>query len=73
MAPPSSTPLASHVPGDMQGLSMLPLLKGLKGETPTDWRDSIYYHYYEFPSVHMVPRQYGIRTKRHKLIHFLPV
>ena len=58
------------VPGDMQGLSMLPLLKGLKGETPTDWRDSIYYHYYEFPSVHMVPRQYGIRTERHKLIHF---
>ena len=58
------------VPGDMQGLSMLPLLKGLKGETPTDWRDSIYYHYYEFPSVHMVPRQYGIRTKRYKLIHF---
>lgn len=58
------------VPGDMQGLSMLPLLKGLKGETPADWRDSIYYHYYEFPSVHMVPRQYGIRTKRYKLIHF---
>ena len=61
------------VPGDMQGLSMLPLLKGLKGETPTDWRDSIYYHYYEYPSVHMVPRQYGIRTERYKLIHFLPV
>ena len=55
------------VPADMQGLSMLPLLKG---ETPADWRDSIYYHYYEFPSVHMVPRQYGIRTKRYKLIHF---
>ena len=58
------------VPGDMQGLSMLPLLKGLKGESPANWRDSIYYHYYEYPSVHMVPRQYGIRTKRYKLIHF---
>jgi len=58
------------VPGDMQGLSMLPLLKGLKGETPADWRDSIYYHYYEFPSVHMVARHCGIRTKRYKLIHF---
>ena len=49
---------------------MLPLLKGLKGESPANWRDSIYYHYYEYPSVHMVPRQYGIRTERHKLIHF---
>ena len=58
------------VPGDMQGLSMLPLLKGLKGESPANWRDSIYYHYYEYPSVHMVPRQNGIRTERHKLIHF---
>ena len=58
------------VPGDMQGLSMLPLLKGLKGESPADWRDSIYYHYYEYPSVHMVARHCGIRTKRYKLIHF---
>lgn len=58
------------VPSDMQGLSMLPLLKGLKGESPANWRDSIYYHYYEYPSVHMVPRQNGIRTERHKLIHF---
>ena len=57
-------------PGDMQGLSMLPLLKGLKGESPADWRDSIYYHYYEYPSVHMVARHCGIRTKRYKLIHF---
>ncbi len=55
------------VPADMQGCSMLPLLQG---EDPQDWRDSIYYHYYEYPSVHMVPRQYGIRTERHKLIHF---
>ena len=56
-----------NIPGDMQGLSMLPLLRG---ETPADWRDSIYYHYYEFPSVHMVARHCGIRTKRYKLIHF---
>ena len=55
------------VPADMQGCSMLPLLQG---EDPQDWRDSIYYHYYEYPSVHMVPRQNGIRTERHKLIHF---
>jgi arylsulfatase A-like enzyme len=34
------------------------------------WRTSMYYHYYEYPAVHMVKRHYGIRTKRYKLIHF---
>ena len=54
-------------PADMQGLSMVPLLKG---ESPQTWRKEIYYHYYEYPSVHMIPRHYGIRTKRYKLMHF---
>ena len=54
-------------PKDMQGLSLVPLMKG---ERPEKWRSEIYYHYYEYPSVHMVPRHYGIRTKRHKLMHF---
>ena len=54
-------------PEDMQGASLVPLLKG---EKPKDWRRSIYYHYYEYPSVHMIPRHYGIRTNRHKLMHF---
>ena len=48
------------IPEDMQGRSLVPLLKG---EKPTDWRKSIYYHYYEYPSVHMVPRHYGVRTE----------
>tara|TARA_B100001758_G_scaffold129753_1_gene111667 strand:- start:7138 stop:8772 length:1635 start_codon:yes stop_codon:yes gene_type:complete len=55
------------VPNDMQGRSLLPLLKG---KSPDNWRDSIYYHYYEYPSVHMIPRHYGIRTQRYKLMHF---
>jgi arylsulfatase A-like enzyme len=55
------------IPGDMQGSSLAPLLKG---ETPNDWRDAIYYHYHEYPSVHMVARHYGIRTNRYKLIRF---
>ena len=59
--------VGAQVPADMQGVSLLPLLKG---EAPDDWRSSIYYHYYEYPSVHMVPRHYGIRTGRFKLIHF---
>jgi arylsulfatase A-like enzyme len=55
------------VPDDMQGRSLVPLLKG---ETPTDWRKSIYYHYYEYPAVHSVQRHYGVRTQRYKLIHY---
>ena len=37
---------------------------------PDDWRHSIYYHYYEYPSVHMVPRHNGVRNERYKLMHF---
>ena len=33
-------------------------------------RDAVYYHYYEYPSVHMVKRHYAIVTKEFKLIHF---
>ena len=57
----------AEIPSDMQGKSLVPLLKG---ETPDDWRESIYYHYYEYPSVHMVPRHNGVRTERYKLIRF---
>jgi len=57
----------AEIPSDMQGRSVVPLLKG---EQPDDWRKSIYYHYYEYPSVHMVPRHYGVRTERYKLIYF---
>jgi arylsulfatase A-like enzyme len=55
------------VPADMQGQSLVPLLKG---ENPADLRKSIYYHYYEYPGAHMVKRHYGIRNDRYKLIHF---
>jgi arylsulfatase A-like enzyme len=55
------------VPDDMQGASLAPLLAG---ETPPDWRRSMYYHYYEFPGPHSVQKHYGVRTDRHKLIHF---
>ena len=55
------------VPADMQGRSLVPLLKG---NTPNDWPKSFYYHYYEFPGGHSVARHYGVRTDRYKLIHF---
>jgi arylsulfatase A-like enzyme len=55
------------VPDDMQGMSLVPVLKG---ETPSDWRKEHYYHYYEYPGWHSVKRHYGISTERYKLIHF---
>jgi arylsulfatase A-like enzyme len=54
-------------PSEMQGRSLVPLLKG---ETPTDWRTSLYYHYYEFPVPHRVRPHYGVVTDRYKLIHY---
>lgn len=55
------------VPGDMQGRSLAPLLRG---EAPADWRTSFYYHYYEFPGPHSVRRHYGVVTERYKLFYF---
>lgn len=57
----------ANIPDDVQGRSLVPLMKG---ETPSDWRESIYYHYYEYPGEHAVPRHYGVRTDTHKLIYF---
>ena len=54
-------------PAAMQGESIVPLLKG---STPKNWRDAIYYQYFEYPGWHAVRRQYGVRTKRYKLIHY---
>ena len=54
-------------PAAMQGRSLVPLLRG---ETPADWRQAIYYQYFEYPGWHMVQRQYGVRTHRYKLIHY---
>lgn len=56
-----------EAPEGMQGLSMRGILKN---RSPVRWRDAVYYHYYEYPAVHMVKRHYGIRTLRYKLIHF---
>ena len=55
------------VPSDIQGESWLPLLRG---EHPKNWRNSIYYHFYEYPAEHMVKRHYGVRGERYKLMHY---
>ena len=60
---------AAHIvpPSDMQGESLIPLLLGNNEE----WtRDAVYYHYYEYPGIHMVKRHYAIITQEYKLAHF---
>lgn len=54
------------IPKGIQGESFRNLVSG----KTSDWRDAVYYTYYEYPSVHMVKRHYGIATERYKLIHF---
>ena len=53
-------------PSDMQGESLVPLFEG-KTE---GFRDAVYYHYYEYPSVHMVKRHYALVNEDYKLVHF---
>jgi arylsulfatase A-like enzyme len=55
-----------QAPEEMQGESFRQLVAGKTDE----WRDAVYYTYYEYPSVHMVKRHYGVATDRYKLIHF---
>jgi arylsulfatase A-like enzyme len=54
-------------PADMQGVSLVPLLKG---EKPPGWRASYYYRYYHDPGDHNTRAHYGVRTMTHKLIYF---
>jgi arylsulfatase A-like enzyme len=57
-----------EAPADMQGRSLVSLLKG---EDPDDWRKSFYYHYYEGPPAeHSVAEHYGVTDGRYKLIHY---
>ena len=53
------------IPAEMQGRSLVPILRG---HEPADWRTSIYYRYYEYPNEHGVYPHYGVRTQRYKLI-----
>ena len=56
------------IPAEMQGAS---LREVAKGQTPENWRTSMYYQYFEYPhGWHMVKKHYGVRTATHKLIHY---
>ena len=54
-----------QIPEDIQGKSIVPLFKEPKAE----FRDAIYYHYYE-KGGHGVPMHEGVRDSRYKLINF---
>jgi arylsulfatase A-like enzyme len=57
-----------EAPADMQGRSLVTLLKG---EQPDDWRKTFYYQYYEGPPAeHSVAEHYGVTDGRYKLIHY---
>ncbi|QTN32759.1 sulfatase-like hydrolase/transferase [Akkermansiaceae bacterium] len=56
------------IPPDMQGKSIVPILKG-EGKTPEGWRDAVFYQY-SGENTHAVARHDGVRDSRHKLMHF---
>lgn len=54
-----------NVPIEVQGRSLVPLLKGQSD----GWRKSLYYAYYELGE-HAVPQHFGVRSQTQKLIYF---
>jgi arylsulfatase A-like enzyme len=56
-----------EIPDSMQGRSLVPVLQG---QTPSDWRKSVYYRYYHDPGHHNTAAHYGVRTATHKLIYY---
>jgi len=55
------------IPDDTQGRSLRPLFQG---ETPGDWRQSMYYRYWMNRPHYNVAAHYGIRTQRFKMIFY---
>jgi len=55
-----------EVPKEIQGVSLLPVLKGTAGD---DWRKAIYYQY-TGEAIHNVAKHDGVRTERYKLMYF---
>ncbi len=58
----------ADIPNQMQGRSLVPLLRG---EDPANWRNGVYYQYFEGPpAVHSVAQHYGVRTDQYTLVHY---
>lgn len=56
-----------EVPKEIQGRSFLP---NIQGNTPSDWRQEIYYHYWQHILHREVAAHIGVRTKKQKLIFY---
>ncbi|MCX7309794.1 MAG: sulfatase [Afipia sp.] len=56
-----------QIPDGLHGRSIVPILRG---ETPADWRKSVYYHYYDDNGAHNVVKHYGVRTDRYTLAYY---
>ncbi len=56
------------IPNDIQGKSLVPVLKN-EGKAPTDWRSAIYYQY-SGENTHHVAAHDGVRNDRYKLMRF---
>lgn len=54
-------------PSRMQGRSFR---KILRGESPREWREDMYYRYYDFPGDCETYAHFGVRTPRYKLIYY---
>ncbi len=54
-------------PDYMPGRVLQPLFSG---KPVKNWRTSLYYHYYDYPTFHLVRKHDGVRTRDYKLIHF---
>jgi N-acetylglucosamine-6-sulfatase len=55
------------IPEDIQGRSLVPVLKNA-GTAPADWRKAVYY-YYSGEATHRVAAHNGVRNDRYKLFH----
>ncbi|HEY6596064.1 MAG TPA: sulfatase [Asanoa sp.] len=52
----------------MQGHSLVPILRGVR---PLEWRDCVYYRYWEHDDgIHHVWAHDGVRTRTHKLVRY---
>ncbi len=57
----------AFIPQQMQGKSFRRILSG---DTPKEWRQSVYYRYWMHMAHHWIPAHYGIRTDRFKFVFF---
>lgn len=58
----------AEIPSNIQGASIVPILKN-EGKAPADWRDAVYY-LYSGEDTHHVARHDGVRDSRYKLMRF---